>query len=266
MARLYLTGGSGFLGKHIFERWDGDSYLHTRGQDFEYLPRYNPDYIIHSAAEIYKEEEMFESNVVLTHNILEAAKEVENLKAMICIGSSSEYGLKDHPISEQDTLEPFHPYAATKGAASLMAVSLARKYKLPIMVARPFSVFGKHEPQHRYIPTAIRNIKAGWKLSIAPGSHDFIHVDDLIDGLFAMLDNPKPGEIYNFGTGRQFTNIEVANMIDSFIERKMNYEEVGQMREFDTDFWVCDNSKAQKGLRWNPKINFEEGIRKLCRS
>lgn len=264
MSKLFLTGGSGFIGKHIFEKWDGDLYLYTRDQSFDCLQDFEPDYIIHSAAEIYKEYEMFDSNILLTYRLLQKARHLKNLKAMIIIGSSSEYGLKDHPIKENEVLEPFHLYAGTKGSASLLALSYAHKYQLPIMIARPFSVYGKYEPKHRFIPTAIKCIKTQWELPVAPGSHDFIHIDDLLDGLFLMLKKPKVGSIYNLGTGKQYTNMQVVKIIEKITNKKMNYKKVPQMREFDTDCWVCDNSKAKKELNWEPKINLTWGLKQLC--
>ena len=262
MEKLFLTGVSGFLGKHILERWDKDTYLYSRGQDLDCLKSYNPEYIIHAAAEIYKSEEMFESNIKLTYDLLETSRRLNNLKAFIYIGSSSEYGRKTKPMKETDVLEPETIYEATKGACTLLSQAYASTYGLPIMIARPFSLYGEHEPEQRLIPTAIKNVKAGWKMKISPGRHDFIHVDDFIDGLFMLLEKPQPGEIFNFGTGYQVSNDEVVEHIENIVGRKVKREPVGKMRSYDSNNWVCDYSKAKR-IGWEPKISLRKGLRDL---
>lgn len=261
--KLYLTGGSGFLGTHLIERWDGDLYIQSHGESLQSLVRYNPDYIIHAAAEIYNEEEMFESNIELTYNILQLLPQVTNLKAMIYIGSSSEYGRKTKPMKETDVLEPTTMYEATKGAGTLLCLAYAKSKHLPIMIARPFSLYGKHEPKHRLIPTAIQYARAGWEMAIAPGVHDFIHIDDFIDGLFLLLKEPRIGEIYHFGSGQQLSNDDVVETIESIVKRKVIRKPVAPMHSYDSAYWVANITKAQK-IGWNPKISFYEGIKKLC--
>ena len=101
--QVFLTGGSGFVGRSIFERLhEYDLYLYERDEGMNGLLSAKPDIIIHAAGEIYKEGEMFKSNVSLTYHLLETARLIDNLKAFIYIGSSSEYGRKPHPMQETD--------------------------------------------------------------------------------------------------------------------------------------------------------------------
>jgi nucleoside-diphosphate-sugar epimerase len=263
-SKYLITGGTGFIGQNLTRKLNGDIYLFSRDEEIETAVSFQrPDYIFHLAAEIYDDSKMFDSNINLTYRLLEATKDLD-YKALIIVGSSSEYGLKDHHIREDEVLEPFHLYSGTKGAAYLLALSYAFKYKKPIIIARPFSVYGKFDPDHRFIPTAIRCLYNHDVLPVAPGSHDFIHANDFVDGLIMMSNKPKVGQIYNFGTGCQFSNLEVVSLLEEITGKEMNYEKVPKMREFDTDCWVCDRSKA-KELGWEPKINLMEGLRGLCR-
>jgi nucleoside-diphosphate-sugar epimerase len=263
--KVFLTGSSGFVGGNIFKRLHlDDTYLYERDEGIDGLLSFKPDIIIHAAGEIYDTGKMFNSNVRLTYNLLETARMVDNLKAFIYIGSSSEYGRKDHPMRETDSLEPTNLYEATKGAGSLLCQAYASTYSLPVMVARPFSLYGPGEPEHRFIPTLIRSAKSGWEMNIAPGVHDYIHIDDFIDGLFTLIDNPHPGEIYNFGSGLQLSNDDVVGIVEEIVGRTIIKKIVPKMHDYDTTTWVADISKAKK-LGWKPKISFYEGISQLCR-
>jgi len=264
MNKVFLTGGSGFVGKSLFKRLHKvkDIYLFERGSSPERLTEYDPEVVFHCAGEIYDEEKMFDSNIKLTYDLLQASKNCKNLKAFIYIGSSSEYGRKQNPMKESDYLDPTNLYEASKGAGSLLCQAFAREYHLPVMVARPFSLYGKYEPEHRFIPKLIQAVKAGWEIPIAPGVHDFIHIDDFIDGLFLLVEKGVPGEIYNFGTGNQLSNEDVVEIVEGIVGRKLIRKLVPKMHEYDSNSWVCDNYKAHL-LGWEPKISFYEGIRSL---
>ena len=100
--KIAITGKDGFIAKNLA------SYLKCF-YDVSCLDKDDwfdkPDVIFHLAAEIYDENKMFESNVMLSKKILDYC--VTNpVKKLVIFGSSSEYGRKQKPISEQDRLEP----------------------------------------------------------------------------------------------------------------------------------------------------------------
>lgn len=257
-----ITGSSGFIGKHLHLRLKDDLYLYSRDEGMEGIIDFNPDYIFHLAGEIYQEEEMVESNIELTHKLLNAARHMTNLKAFVAVGSSSEYGRKDHPMSETDFLDPTTMYEATKGAATLLCQAYARAYGVPAMVARPFSVYGTYEPAKRFIPTVLRLIKRDEELKLAPGVHDFIHVDDFVDGLLLLASNPQPGEVFNFGTGVQTSNRELVSFVEQIYDKKLKVKEIPSLHSYDTTSWVADISKATK-LGWKPMYQLKEGLRQV---
>jgi len=147
---IYITGINGFIGRNLKEFYeDHNIYGLLKKYEPEYVKsniiNFSPDYIIHCAAEIYDEDKMFESNILLTKAILDACREVKNLKKLIIIGSSSEYGRKTYPISEECNLDPTTIYEATKGAASLLAQGYSKTYDIPITIIRPFTIVGRYE-------------------------------------------------------------------------------------------------------------------------
>ena len=261
--KAFVTGHNGFIGKHLLERLKARrTYLYNRDEPVESLATFKPNYIYHLAAEIYKEDEMLDSNILLTYKLLEQARKLPDLKAFIYIGSSSEYGRKDHPMSETDYLDPTNMYEATKGAGTLLCQAYARTYGVPVVIARPFSLYGEHEPRKRFIPTIIKNIKKHRRLDISPGVHDFIHIDDFIDGLFILAENTHPGEIYNFGTGVQTSNEELVELIEDIIgdkALKALKALIDPLHNYDSDCWVADISKAEE-LGWKPNHTLESGL------
>jgi len=259
MSKIFITGGNGFLGTHLRERLHGNLYLFSRDESMDGLIEFQPDYIFHCAGEIYEEKTMVESNILLTHRLLEASRSIPHLKAFIAIGSSSEYGRKDHPMTETDFLDPMTMYEATKGAASLLCQVYARSYGVPVMVARPFSLYGVHELDHRFIPTIIRSIRKHKKLLVAPGVHDFIHVDDFIDGLLLLSVQPHPGEIYNFGTEKQTSNEALVEIIEKLLNKTTEKSVIPPLHRYDSDHWVADTTKV-RSLGWTPRYTLEEGL------
>ena len=261
MSKIAVTGSSGFLGKHFLDKVKANYHLYNKGSLIRDIINYEPDYIYHFAAELYSEADMLQSNVILTQELLEATRFLPNLKAFIYIGSSSEYGRKSRPMKETDYLDPTTMYEATKGAGTLLCQAYARSRGVPVVIARPFSLYGKHEPAHRFIPTVINKIINNETISIAPGVHDFIHIDDFIDGLLMIAEDPKPAEIYNFGTGVQTSNEELVSLIEKIMKKKANKEIVPPLHTYDSDSWVADSTKASL-LGWKPR-SLEDGLAEI---
>ena len=97
-----------------------------------------------------------QANIINTVNLLEVAKDYP-IESIIITGTSSEYGAKESPMSEDDLLEPDTLYAAAKASQTHLSLYLAKAYNLPLVVVRPFSVYGPGEADWRFIPTIIKN-------------------------------------------------------------------------------------------------------------
>ena len=152
--RVLITGAKGFIGSSLVDYYQNKMEViqYYRGYDVNDIANIRPEYIIHCAAEIYDKEKMFESNVILTYQMLEAARKVSNLKHFIYIGSSSEYGRKSNPMKESDVLEPDSIYEGTKACGSMLTRAYGKTYGIQTSIVRPFSVYGPKEPPHRFLP------------------------------------------------------------------------------------------------------------------
>jgi nucleoside-diphosphate-sugar epimerase len=267
--KVVITGHTGFLGKNLMERFSKENtefLLIGRSYDkIDQIKDFNPDFIFHFGAEIYDDSVMIESNILLTYKILEAIKNID-FKAFIYCGSSSEYGAKKNPMKENDILEPRTMYEATKGSCTLLCQAYAKKYNKPIAIVRPFSVYGRYEKEHRFIPTLFRKFQNRESIRISPGNHDFIHVDDFTDGVL-LVANSKfdkiKGQIINLGTGVQYTNLELFEAFTEIFGYEIEKEvTVDLMRPFDSDNWVANIDKAKQMYNFSPKYDLLKGLKK----
>ena len=233
------------------------------------INKINPDFIIHLATySNYRNqsdvEQMTEININGILNLLIASKNI-NYKMFINTGSSSEYGIKEKPMKENDLLEPISFYAATKASATLLCKAFALEHKKPIVNLRPFSVYGPGEEEKRFIPTIVKAVMDNKPIMLTPGNQrrDFIYVEDVVDVYIKTISQgPKlAGQMLNIGTGIEFTNDEVVEILFRITGKRAKIEKGAYpKRLWDTQHWVSDISKAQKLLRWKPKFSLEKGL------
>lgn len=98
---------------------------------------------------------------------------------------------------------------------------------------RPYSVFGFGEADHRFIPTVIRCLKSGLKMNLdCDPTHDWIHVEDFIEALLS-------GNYKEIGTGVKKSNLQIVRMLETISDKKLDFEMVKGLRDYDNACWVC---------------------------
>lgn len=229
----------------------------------------HPDWIFHlatygaysSQTNIHK---MIQTNLTGTVNLVEACLKT-SFEAFVNTGSSSEYGYKDHAPSEKEWLEPNSHYAVTKASATLLCRFLALSRHVRLVTLRLYSVYGPFEEPTRLIPTLIIHGLRGDLPTLvnANVARDFVYVEDVNDAylLAASGIEQEIGSVYNIGTGRQTSIMEVV----ATARRKMKITADplwGSMqdRNWDTAVWVADNKTAQESLSWKPRYDFNQGF------
>ena len=275
--KCLVTGSRGFIGSRLIQYLAENDYesvplareaLSSPDILKETLQIERPEIIFHLAAygNHYQQKdarEIFQANLIGTFNLLEAAAEM-GFRAFINSGSSSEYGRKTLPMRENMLPETDTFYGATKVGSTFLARAFARQLGLPIVTVRPFSVYGSGEAKNRFIPTAIRCALNGEELALASGVHDWIFVDDFVDGMVVVSKNAASfsGEVINIGNGIQYTNAEVVRAIEQVTGKKVKIKIADKLRAYDTEtVWVADNILLL-GLGWQPHYDLLEGIKK----
>lgn len=208
------------------------------------------------------------TNFIGTVNLLDACTDT-GFDCFINTGSSSEYGLKSKPMSENDLLEPINEYGITKAAATLYCQAIGRRKNLPIFTLRLFSPYGYYEGPTRLIPYLIVSCLKGNDLNLVnpDAVRDFIFIEDLIKGYFMIVENKEgvlPGDIFNIGSGEQHAVKEIFEII-----RKLTkYTKKPQWKKTENDnreiknlkIWIANISKSKKSLNWSPEYSIEKGL------
>lgn len=302
MKRVIITGASGFVGSNLTRRLLQEGYdLHLflrRGSnlwriesilkqvqiyevdfaDKEALAgrvsKIRPDWIFHLAAYgAYSWQtdfgQMIQTNIIGTINLVEACLKT-GFEVFINTGSSSEYGFKDHLVSETECLAPNSHYAVTKASATLFCSYTAQNQKVRIPTLRLYSVYGPYEEPARLIPTLIiEGFKGRLPPLVRPEiSRDFVYVKDLEDAYLLAATRPRRefGSIYNVGTGIQISLRDVVEVVRQ--EMKITFMpewETMPDRTWDTNVWIANNRKIREELGWQPSLIFKEGFQKTVK-
>lgn len=205
---------------------------------------------------------LFADNVLATFHLLEAAADRPDCRVVYTC-SSLETGPRPEPIRESDPFRPRVPFGVTKAASTLLARQAAGQGR-PIVMLRPFSMYGPGEPAKRLIPTAIRAALDGTPFPLtAPGfTRDFVFVEDVVDACLAAAITPGiEGELINIGTGRATANEEVVALVASIVGRPITlHPEPFPAKPTDTALWCADITKARDLLGWSPAHTLEQGL------
>lgn len=205
-----------------------------------------------------------ETNITGAVNLVEACLRA-GVEAFVNTGSSSEYGLKDHPPGEDEPLEPNSHYAWTKAAATGYCRYTATSTGRRIPTLRLYSVYGPYEEPGRLVPTLVSMGLEGQLPPLADRriARDFVYIDDVCDAYLAAATRPlaDPGAIFNVGTGVQTTLAQAVEATRSrlAIHALPLWGSLPQ-RSWDTTTWVARPDKIRSQLGWQARHNFAEGL------
>lgn len=208
------------------------------------------------------------ANVLGPVHVHIAATEVRS-RRVLHLGSSQEYGPSSAPMRESDPPAPSTFYGVTKAAGTMLCLEMAREGGSPVVVLRPFSVYGPWEPPSRLVSRAILAAFRGEPLPLTvPGfRRDWVYVEDVVDACLRALVAPDvDGTIINVGTGMEWTNEEVVRAVERACERRIDIVTGGETpRPADAPHWVADRTLASRMLGWRPRHVLSTGIGKHLR-
>lgn len=148
-------------------------------------------------------------------------------------------------------------YSATKAAGEQL-VSFYKGINV-----RPSTIIGKGEQKEHLIPTLINSCLTGESMPFVPEpTHDFIDIEDVIEGTLKVLENGEEGMSYNISNNNKWSNQDVKYIVEFKTGRKANTYNVGTLRKYDTFDWRINNYDTML-LGWKPKKPLEQSIEEM---
>ena len=214
-------------------------------------------------------QEVIDTNIIGTSNVLLAAKELASLERVVLTSTSEVYGSALHvPMAEDHPLQAQSPYSATKIAADALGLSFQRSFGLPVTIVRPFNAYGPRQSARAVIPTVISQAVAGGALRLGTldTMRDFTYVADTARGFMAVAASDATlGEVVNIGSGREVSIRQIVANVGEIVGRELEVEgddqrlrpatsEVSRLRS--------DSSRAERLAGWRAEISLDDGLRR----
>jgi GDP-L-fucose synthase len=294
-ARIFVAGHRGMVGSAVVRRLQRagfENILTRTRQELDLMDRSavrgffeseRPDYVVDAAARVggiaanfEKPVEFLIENITIQNNVIQAAADFGVTK-LLFLGSSCIYPkLAPQPLTEDALLTgPLEPtndaYAIAKIAGIKLCQAYAREYGKNFISGMPTNLYGPNDnfdlQTSHVLPALIRKVheakRDGAKEVAVWGSgkprREFLHVDDLADACFFLLENYNSVEIVNIGCGEDVSIRELAETVCEVI----GFE--GSLA-FDTSKPDGTPRKLMHvgrllALGWKPRIGLKDGIR-----
>ena len=253
----------------------GDRYAFVRGDiaDRELvcsLVCEKPDAVVNFAAESHVDRSIMDcstflgTNVVGAQVLLEACREF-GVGRFVQISTDEVYGSlgPDGAFTEEHTLAPNSPYAASKAAADLICRSYHKTYGMDVVITRCSNNYGPFQFPEKLIPLMITNALQDMELPVygdGMNVRDWIHVLDHCRAIDLALHKGRPGEVYNIGAESEFPNLRIVQHILERLEKPRSLIRFVQDRPGHDRRYAMDASKLKKELAWSPCMSFEDGM------
>lgn len=295
-SKIYIVGHMGLVGSSLVRKYKKEGFtniightsreLDLRNQALvnEYFQINKPDYVIHAAGKVggikanntYRAEFIYD-NIMMEANVIHAAH-MHKVKKLLFLGSSCIYPkMAPQPIKEEylntGYLESTNqPYAIAKIAGIEMCESYRTQYGSNFISAMPTNLYGTNDNYHpensHVLPALIRRIILAKKNNVpsvviwgtGTPRREFMHVDDLADACYFLLQNyNEPGHV-NIGWGSDVSIKHVAETIASEVGYK-GILEFDSTKPDGTPRKLLDTTKINN-LGWKPSIKLEDGIKR----
>jgi len=294
-ATIYIAGHRGMVGSALQRKLINEGFtnflirtsreldLRNQAAVNDFFANEKPDYVFLAAAKVggilanntYRGEFIYD-NLMIQNNVIHAAH-VNGVKKLMFLGSSCIYPkLAPQPLREDylltGPLEPTNePYAIAKIAGIKLCDAYRAQYGSDFISVMPTNLYGPNDnydlEKSHVLPALMRKFieaKRENKQSVTmwgTGSpkREFLHVDDLADACYFLMETYSKEGLVNIGTGVDISILELAQLIK---------ETVGYQGKIEHDLSKPDGTPRKlmtieklKGLGWEPKITLKEGVK-----
>jgi dTDP-glucose 4,6-dehydratase len=253
-----------------------------------------PQAIVHFAAESHVDRSIVDpgafihTNVQGTFTLLEQAKtywsQLGNVERgnfrFLHVSTDEVYGsLKpdDPAFSELTPYAPNSPYAASKAGSDHLVRAYFHTYGLPTLTTNCSNNYGPFQFPEKLIPLVLLNALDGKSLPVygdGQNVRDWLYVGDHCSAICRVLESGQPGKTYNIGGNSERANLDVVETICSLLDEMKPDSSIGDRRkliQFVPDRpghdrrYAIDASRIKRELDWQPKVTFEEGLRRTVK-
>lgn len=324
-----ITGGYGFIGsaviRHIlkntshkvinidnlsyasnlkaleeFENYDNYIFckenIISKKKILEIFMNYEPDYVMHLAAESHVDRSIsnssifIETNIIGTYSLLECSlsywknleKPKKNKFRFHHISTDEVFGdlsKNDKSFHELSSYKPSSPYSASKASSDHLVRAWDRTYQFPTIITNCSNNFGPFQNKEKLIPTIILNAIKGTAIPVYGNGQqirDWIFVEDHAIALYRVALSSVKNTSFNIGAGNEITNLELINLVLKILE-ELNVKKPNGIESFSNlvtfvkdrpghdKRYSINSNKINRELSWFPKFTFYEGLKKTVK-
>jgi len=296
-AHVLITGASGFVGRRLSIALMATvgkvtQLVHTmssmvnkpdtqiildltdRKRVAETFTKLQPNYVIHLAgikdrnnigAQQFRY--LYETNIAISLNVIEACLELHNLKKLIYLGSCDEYGQGAAPFDEMQREMPVNSYGLSKLAVTNMLLALYHSHHLPSVVLRPTVIYGPNQGSEMFLSGMIQSllINKDFLMTLGDQFRDFVYVDDVVGAIIKVLfaGDQMNGKVVNIGAGVSCQIKKIAMLVANLIHpNAYSYIRFGavQYRQNEVMDYAVNIMLAKQLLGWYPNTPLEKGL------
>ena len=248
-----------------------------------------PDYVINFAAETHVDrsihvgsKQFIDTNVTGVYNILEAVKNTPSVIKYVQVSTDEVYGQLPNPADEgpdqhdqimaqkfsrSSQFKPNVPYSATKAAGDCLCNAYHHTWGVPVVVTHCSNNYGPDQYPEKLVPFWATRVLAGLPIPIygdGENIRDWIHVDDHITALGAVMLRGVPGNDYLIGADNERTNLQMAATITAILKPGDAAQvEYVQDRPGHDRRYAIDHSAITDELGWTPKYGPDQFLDKM---
>ena len=323
MAVYLVTGGAGFIGsnfvRYMLSRYDDIRLINLDAltyagnpenlESVEKDPRhilvkgdignrelvlrllhtYDPDFVIHFAAESHVDRSIADPEIFVRTNVLgtvnllrccreawydSAAKTWKPGKKFLQVSTDEVYGAlgPEGFFRETAPVCPHSPYAASKASADHFVQAFHDTYGMPVNITRCSNNYGPYQFPEKLIPLMIRNARKHLPLPVYGDGlqiRDWLYVEDHCRAIDLVAGSGKAGEVYNIGGRSERSNLQIVRLIIQLLHERLGDEAINgslirhvEDRPGHDRRYAIDPGKIHADLGWVPVTPFETGMRK----
>lgn len=289
--KILIVGGTGFIGhalakKCLTKKYDVISlsrnkpivtrflkkvkYLYvdiTNKKELNKKINFKINYVVNCGGDIdHHGKNTYKSHFNGCKNLVDIISK-KKIEKFIQIGSSVEYGEQVSPHFENNTKIRISKlkskYAKAKLNSTNYLIKLYKLKKVPIIILRPYLIYGPNQSINRLIPFIITKCIEGKSFPCSHGNQlrDFIYIDDAINLILKCLKTKDiDGEIFNLCSGKPVKIKRIINLIEKKIGKGKALFGSLNLRKDEIMNFYGNSKKTQKLLKWKVQVNFNKGI------